>query len=192
MYMKYQFCMNQEDVESIKELKNGSQLAFASIYKLYASRAYLLAFKYFGDKYMAEDAVQNAFIKLWNNRQTLDESCPIQNYLFCILKNDIINTLRDNKKKIAGAHFWLKELVSEDDGDELRFAREKQWKKVMRAVEALPPQQKKIFKLKLSNYSNSEIANMLNVSVNTIKYMYYISLKQIRTLVKVFLVVLCF
>ena len=59
--------MNQEDVESIKELKNGSQLAFASIYKLYANRAYLLAFKYFGDKYMAEDAVQNAFIKLWNN-----------------------------------------------------------------------------------------------------------------------------
>ena len=129
--------MNREDVESIKELKNGSQLAFAGIYKLYASRVYLLAFKYFGDKFMAEDAVQNAFIKLWNNRQTLDDYCPIQNYLFCILKNDIINTLRDNKKKIVGAHFWLKELISEDDGDEVRFAREKQWKKVMRAVEAL-------------------------------------------------------
>lgn len=56
---------------------------------------------------------------------------------------------------------------------------------VRHAIEQLSPQRRKIFSLKISGkYSNQEIADKLNLSVNTIKFQYSQSLKQIKEIVR--------
>ena len=74
-------CMNDEIL--LLQLKRGNQLAFTSIYNKYAREAYVLAFKYLGSKELAEDAVQNLFLKIWNmtmqNPQSM--SCWKQSHL---------------------------------------------------------------------------------------------------------------
>lgn len=72
-------CMNDEIL--LLQLKRGNQLAFTSIYNKYAREAYVLAFKYLGSKELAEDAVQNLFLKIWNIREEIDETRPF-NYFF--------------------------------------------------------------------------------------------------------------
>ena len=71
-----------------------------------------------------------------------------------------------------------------EDTDSQEFDQE-QVEMIRSAVEQLSPQRKKIFSMKISGkYSNQEIANRLNLSINTIKFQYSQSLKQIKKLVR--------
>lgn len=62
MFRKY----SQDEAQAlVKALKEGNQLAFSIVYKMYAAQTFSLAFKYLQNKELAEDAVQNLFLKLW-------------------------------------------------------------------------------------------------------------------------------
>ena len=172
----------------VSDLKQGSRPAFSCIYKKYAQDAYILAFKYLGSKELAEDAVQNLFIKLWEIRDTLDESHPINRLLFTILKNNLLNILRDSKSNCFVLDNCLETLAAIDRADvEIDNITDEKMEILRKAILQLSPQRKKIFNLKVSGkYTNNEIAEMLHLSVNTIKFQYSQSLKQIRLYAKNF------
>ena len=60
MFRKY----SQDEAQAlVKALKGGNQLAFSIVYKMYAAQTFSLAFKYLQNKELAEDAVQNLFLR---------------------------------------------------------------------------------------------------------------------------------
>ena len=161
-----------DDSALTHQLKQGNQLAFTILYDTYSEQVYRLAFKYLCNKELAEDAVQNLFMKVWIKRTSLDESRPLNHFLFTVLKNDLLTILRDPKRIDGG---------NQDDED----MDKEQLDLVRHAIEQLSPQRRKIFSLKISGkYSNQEIADKLNLSVNTIKFQYSQSLKQIKEIVR--------
>ena len=177
-----------DDISLIRLLKQGNQLAFSIIYQTYARQTFSLSFKYLCNKELAEDAVQNLFLKLWSKRAELDEHRPLNRYLFTILKHDLLNTLRDSKSDIFVLddcieiihHIRQQEKTVEDS-----MMDQEQIQLIRTAIDQLSPQRKKIFSMKLSGkYSNQEIADILNLSVNTIKFQYSQSLKQIKEVVR--------
>ena len=89
-----------DDVALTIQLKQGNQLAFTILYNTYSDQAYRLAFKYLCNKELAEDAVQNLFMKIWTKRDCLDERRPLNHFLFRVFKNDIFNILRDSMNNI--------------------------------------------------------------------------------------------
>ncbi len=175
-----------DDISLIRQLKLGNQLAFTNLYKMYAAQTFALSFKYLCNKELAEDAVQNLFMKIWLNREKLEEGRPINYFLFTVLKNDLLNILRDSKSNIFVLDDCLEMLnyLDGEDTDAQEFDQE-QVEMMHSAVEQLSPQRKKIFSMKISGkYSNQEIAEKLNLSINTIKFQYSQSLKQIKKLVR--------
>ena len=97
-----------------------------------------------------------------------------------------MNILRDSKSNIFVLDDCLEILnyLDGEDTDSQEFDQE-QVEMIRSAVEQLSPQRKKIFSMKISGkYSNQEIANRLNLSINTIKFQYSQSLKQIKKLVR--------
>ena len=75
------------------------------------------------------------------------------------------------------------ELIDDDQVDD-EIDRE-QLDMIHRAIDQLSPQRRKIFSLKISGqYSNQEIADKLHLSVNTVKFQYSQSLKQIKELIR--------
>ncbi|MEG0701842.1 MAG: RNA polymerase subunit sigma-70, partial [Muribaculaceae bacterium] len=56
----------------VNQLRQGNQLAFTALYKMYANQAFMLSFKYLCNKALAEDAVQNLFMKIWLKRGEID------------------------------------------------------------------------------------------------------------------------
>ena len=89
-----------DDSALTHQLKQGNQLAFTILYDTYSEQVYRLAFKYLCNKELAEDAVQNLFMKVWIKRTSLDESRPLNHFLFTVLKNDLLTILRDPKNHI--------------------------------------------------------------------------------------------
>ena len=168
----------------VKALKEGNQLAFSIVYKMYAAQTFSLAFKYLLNKELAEDAVQNLFLKLWLKKEEIDETKPINRYLFTMLKNDLLNTLRDSKKNIYLLEDCLSMVLELEDNSQNENLKQEQMNIIQQALEQLSPQRRKVFEMKVSGkYSNQEIADKLNLSINTIKFQYSQSLKQIRATV---------
>ena len=168
----------------VKALKGGNQLAFSIVYKMYAAQTFSLAFKYLLNKELAEDAVQNLFLKLWLKKEEIDETKPINRYLFTMLKNDLLNTLRDSKKNIYLLEDCLSMVLELEDNSQNENLKQEQMNIIQQALEQLSPQRRKVFEMKVSGkYSNQEIADKLNLSINTIKFQYSQSLKQIRATV---------
>ena len=176
---------SQDEAQAlVKALKEGNQLAFSIGYKTYAAQTFSLAFKYLLNKELAEDAVQNLFLKLWLKKEEIDETKPINRYLFTMLKNDLLNTLRDSKKNIYLLEDCLSMVLELEDNSQNENLKQEQMNIIQQALEQLSPQRRKVFEMKVSGkYSNQEIADKLNLSINTIKFQYSQSLKQIRATV---------
>ena len=176
---------SQDEAQAlVKALKEGNQLAFSIVYKTYAAQTFSLAFKYLLNKELAEDAVQNLFLKLWLKKEEIDETKPINRYLFTMLKNDLLNTLRDSKKNIYLLEHCLSMVLELEDNSQNENLKQEQMNIIQQALEQLSPQRRKVFEMKVSGkYSNQEIADKLNLSINTIKFQYSQSLKQIRATV---------
>ena len=176
---------SQDEAQAlVKALKEGNQLAFSIVYKTYAAQTFSLAFKYLLNKELAEDAVQNLFLKLWLKKEEIDETKPINRYLFTMLKNDLLNTLRDSKKNIYLLEDCLSMVLELEDNSQNENFKQEQMNIIQQALEQLSPQRRKVFEMKVSGkYSNQEIADKLNLSINTIKFQYSQSLKQIRATV---------
>ena len=176
---------SQDEAQAlVKALKEGNQLAFSIVYKTYAAQTFSLAFKYLLYKELAEDAVQNLFLKLWLKKEEIDETKPINRYLFTMLKNDLLNTLRDSKKNIYLLEDCLSMVLELEDNSQNENLKQEQMNIIQQALEQLSPQRRKVFEMKVSGkYSNQEIADKLNLSINTIKFQYSQSLKQIRATV---------
>lgn len=176
---------SQDEAQAlVKALKGGNQLAFSIVYKTYAAQTFSLAFKYLLNKELAEDAVQNLFLKLWLKKEEIDETKPINRYLFTMLKNDLLNTLRDSKKNIYLLEDCLSMVLELEDDSQNENLKQEQMNIIQQALEQLSPQRRKVFEMKVSGkYSNQEIADKLNLSINTIKFQYSQSLKQIRSTV---------
>lgn len=171
-----------EETQLAHELQQGSHLSFASIYRLYAQKAYMLSFKYLGSKELAEDAVQNVFLQLWRIHEDIDDRQPISHLLFKMLKNHLLNVLRDSKSNLFIIDQCLDNLNFTDGVEEDDISQEQLYI-LKRAIEQLSPQRRKIFIMKISGkYSNIEIAEKLHLSVNTIKFQYSQSLKQVKEL----------
>jgi DNA-binding CsgD family transcriptional regulator len=112
------------------------------------------------------------------------ETKPINRYLFTMLKNDLLNTLRDSKKNIYLLEDCLSMVLELEDNSQNENLKQEQMNIIQQALEQLSPQRRKVFEMKVSGkYSNQEIADKLNLSINTIKFQYSQSLKQIRATV---------
>ncbi|MEG0010534.1 MAG: sigma-70 family RNA polymerase sigma factor [Muribaculaceae bacterium] len=175
----------------VNQLRQGNQLAFTALYKMYANQAFMLSFKYLCNKALAEDAVQNLFMKIWLKRGEIDDTRPFNHYLFTILKNDLLNILRDSKSEIFVLDDCLEILDFIDNDSQINDIEQEQTEVVKKAYNTLSPQRRKIFSLKMSGkYTNQDIANQLNLSVNTIKFQYSQSLKQIKEFVREYSIML--
>lgn len=91
------------DSELVREIRKNNHLAFAMAYDKYHKPMYALAYKYTRYSFAAEDIVQQAFLKLWENRARLDPASGLGGYLFTISKNLTLNTLRSYNPQTSSA-----------------------------------------------------------------------------------------
>lgn len=172
--------MDLAEKQLICDLKQGSQYAFTQLYYQHSRDVYTLSYKYLADRALAEDMMQELFCFIWEIRETIDPERPFNRYLFTILKNRLLNSLRDKRENLSLDNVPEEGCVFEEDPTELS---QEQLRILRQAINQLSPQKKKVFELKLTGrYSNQEIATQLAVSVNTIKVQYTQALKEVRKL----------
>jgi len=129
-----------------------------------------LACKKINDHEMAQDMVQEIFIRLFNTRKNLLEIGSVKSYLYTSLKNSIFNYYRKQLLNRRYEEFVLNTKQKSDDSLLAALHAKELEEKLNVAIETLPPQCKTVFKLSRKEYlSNNEIACRLAISENTVE-----------------------
>ena len=161
------------DIDLVAQLAAGSQEALAELYDRYGRLAFSVALRVLGDPGRAEDAVQEAFLKIWNHASTFDVSRgSLRNWLMTSVRNRSIDYLRGR-----GAHerqeVQLQSALAEvsarsDPWREVSLSLERS--AVREAMSNLPAEQRQAVELAyFGGYSHREIADMTRVPLSTVK-----------------------
>ena len=164
----------------VKALRKGDKKAFQFFFEQYYDPLVAYATTYTHDAVLSEDIVQQAFINFWEGRERLDENRSPRNYLYTLVHNRYIDTVRNNKKerKLLD-EIWeraLRDRIKEDTE-----TREKRIERMKRVLESLPPKCKKIIQMnKVEGKKYKEIAGQMNISIKTVESQMRIAFIKIR------------
>lgn len=164
----------------IFHLKNGNEAAYAYLVETYNHWLCVYANSLLNNTSIAEDVVQNVFVKVWENRNSLKPTHSIKGFLYRSVYNGCINAYKKNRSVTVLERKYIEELdriVEERDTEVL----EKLTRLVKLAIEELPPKCKEIFLLsKKEGLTNIEISEYLGISKNTIERQINIAFSKIR------------
>lgn len=175
--------MNDADLERKYFLlvQKGDKDAFKCLFDMYVDPLYAYALGYCRDQYMAEDFVQEAFVRFWTVREKISYSESIYGYLQRTVRNLCINQQARGRVE---EKYRQEVLNSEyegfcwDDDDALEELRGK----LLDAIDRLPEKCREIFvKSCVEGLKYSEVADELGVSVNTIKTQVRFAYKKLRS-----------
>ena len=172
-------CFSDEDLLSL--LGQGDELAFTIIYQRYHKLLYVVAYKYLKNDCSAKDSVQQIFYRLWESRSVLIISMNLRNYLYTMLKNHLLNEIRNNYTAMEKNYELAQEKVEYEDDLLDNIEKKEIEEQLYRAINDFPEQKKQVCLYKLrSNLSNLEIANKMGISVPTVKTHYAQAIKMLR------------
>lgn len=172
------------DTILFQRIKNGDLVAFEEFYKLYSIKLLKYSLLYLNSRVEAEEVVQDVFVKIWNHRTSIKLELSIDGYIYRIAKNELLNKI---KKKIlkTEAITTLTESVYHNNNTEDEVFLKEMKELLFEAIEGLPEKRRRIFRLSRDKgYSNKEIANELNISINTVESQIKKSIKYLRSYIQ--------
>ncbi|MEO6814029.1 MAG: RNA polymerase sigma-70 factor [Ginsengibacter sp.] len=170
----------------LQQIASGNESAFRQLYHNYYKRLLQFALIFTKKKEVAEELVEDVFIKFWKNRANSEAIRNLKVYLYTATKNTCLNYL--SSKAHESITKPLDEINIELSGpicpDQLLIFRET-FTIIKNAIETLPPRCKVIFKLiREDGLKYKEVAEILNLSPHTIDAQMTIALRRIAFLLK--------
>jgi RNA polymerase sigma-70 factor len=171
--------MSEHDL--IIQLKNDDRHAFDTIYGMYATKLMSYCLSYVRIIEDAEEIIQDIFISLWKNRHSIQNTESLSPFLSAALRNSILYYFR---RKLNSPIY--EEFVSLRDDkhpveDRANIEYEEFRKIILSEINELPRSQRDAIILsKFRGLSNKEIADELDLSIQTVKNALSVGLKNLR------------
>lgn len=167
-----------------KVREESDRASFKKIFSTYYKRLHGFARNYVQNRQEAEDIVQNVFLRIWAQRETWDPPGTLKSYLFSAVRNESLNVIRhkqvvyDAEEEVTRLFRELKKQnFAEKDSPEVEELR----KNIQCGIDKLPARCREIFVLnRRSGLTYSEIAGILDISVNTVGTQMGRALKYLR------------
>jgi RNA polymerase sigma-70 factor (ECF subfamily) len=174
---------------SAEKIKEGNIREFERLFRAHYRRLCIYAEHIAGNEFDAEDIVCAMFARLWEKREQLQIHTAVESYIVSAVRHDALNYLKHaevEERYRAKAEYrltYVDLLNPEEDActplsDILEKERNEQ---IENALRTLPPQCREIFTLhKIDGLSCQEVADKLNVSINTVRTQLTRAMKKLR------------
>jgi len=168
--------------ELLRLVSNGDQTAFRQLYAFFYKRLFHFALALVKTRESAEEIVEDVFVRIWQKKEDLSAIRNVRVYLYTATKNSSLNYLSQKARQSITEPFDHIHVGLNDSAvtpEQILITAEIH-QKIQKAVEALPPRCKMIFKLvREDGLRYKEIAEILNISINTIDAQMAIAVKRI-------------
>jgi len=170
-----------DENELLHKIAAGDQRAFKFVFEYYYNHVYVYALHLTKSEPVAEEIVQETFLKLWRQEVELKKIKKLEGYLITLARNRAIDYLRRVKLQIKIRNendlTWLETHNETEERIILNDTR----RIVQDAINQLPPQQKKVFQLCWQEgLKHEEVAEKMNLSVLTVQSYMKLALNAVR------------
>jgi len=175
-----------EENKLMSLLSQDSEYAFQLIYDRYRNRIYQIAMGYLKSPLLAQEVVQDVFLKLWFERGKLNPDQPIESWLYTVAKNNLVNRLKKITREWK-AMDGLKLLADRSIDNAAYKIQDSEYNKLLQeAIRELPWQQRKVFQLaRYERLTYIQIGEKMNISPLTVKTHMSRALAHIKTYLSV-------
>jgi RNA polymerase sigma-70 factor (ECF subfamily) len=165
-------------------VQQGEPRAFELLYDRHGGAAFSLAYRMVGDRAAAEDVSQEAFLSIWRSRLRYQpERGSVRTWVLGIVHNRAIDSLRRNlvHERRRSAVEGIEEREEAPERTEVEAARREEARHVRSALDSLPEDQRRTIELAyFGGFSHSQIADMLDTPVGTVKGRMRLGLEKMR------------
>ncbi len=159
-----------DEKQLLRDCRAGGVRAQKQLYELYASKMYGVCLRYAQDANMAEDFLQEGFIKVFSNLHRFRHDGSLEGWIRRIMINTSLEWLR--KKDL------LKHSTNLDNAEHIRYETTEvneglSASELLSIIQTLPAGYRAVFNLfAVEGFSHKEIAELLNISEGTSKSQY--------------------
>jgi len=160
---------NKEDNELLAWVRDGSHPAFAALVERHTDRFYRLAFRYLQNREAAEDVVQDAFLKLWEDpgKWQADKNTKFTTWFYRIVVNLCLDW---QKRKRPAALNEDMPLVDDRESADQAMIRRQEQRVLEKAIAALPERQRTALNLCFDEgLSNQDAADAMGVKLKALQ-----------------------
>ena len=160
--------MTPEEESTWHAIQTKDRQAFERYYKEHYKFFYLAAWKYLGDAGPAEEAVNDVFVRLWQDAGKLEIRSSLRSYLYRSVVNRCLNEIDKNKRDRRDQREAVRHMDNvvewkEMEDNELKV-------RLYQAIDGLPEQCRRVFGMsRFEGLKQQEIADRLGISIKTVK-----------------------
>lgn len=173
-----------DEKDLLGQIAQGDENAFRQLFYKYHQQLAIHVFRLTQSVELAEEIVQDVFLKIWTNREALTDVQHFKAYLFVVSKNQTLNALRQLAKERKNKEEWQKDnalLYKQQEAD----VTTDYYSLIDQAVAQLPPQQQKVYRLsRHKRLKYQEIAQQLDLSRETVKKYMQLAIASIGTYIR--------
>lgn len=167
--------------ELIYLLREGQEEALRSLYDIHVRKLYYFIFRTAKSSQLAEDVVQDVFIKIWETRSQIDPEQPFRTYLYTIARRHLLNLLKRLQHESGILEEIRKYTDMGENTTELQVEYSESNMLLTEAIAKLPRQCKEIFiRCKMQGLSYKQVAAELDITEGTVNSQMVKALRAIR------------
>jgi len=172
------------DEELMQLVRRGDASAFELVYERHATVSFSLAHRMTGNRTQAEDVVQEAFLSIWRSGARYDRARgSVRTWVLGIVHHRAIDALRRSQvhEKRRASDEGLEEKLETGERTDTQAARHEEAGVLRGALEGLPDEQSRVIELAyFGGFTHTEIAQMLETPVGTVKGRMRLGLEKLR------------
>ena len=172
----------REDMLLLQRLNAGSYDSFKLLYDQWVARLYQFVLKIVKSESTAQDIVQDTFVKVWENHETINTEHSFKSYLFTIAYHRIADEFRKQLRHPLMPDYitFTSSMVSYNEAEQ-NLSLEEFIRQLEKAKTKLSPRQRQVFEMsKEQNLSHSEIEKRMGISNQAVRNLLTAAMKTIR------------
>lgn len=157
------------DITEISRLVEWDETSFHWLYREYYKSLVAYAMRFLDDVSHAEDIVEDLFVHLYDTRPAIGSFLALRRYLYSSVCHRCIDYIRHRDT----INTFAKEMASNGEvtieEDQVASFREEFYRRLFKVIDSMPTRQRAVFVAAMEGKTNKEIAEELDVSIDTVK-----------------------
>lgn len=169
--------MSKDMADVFRCAVSGDEQAFGIIFRQWYPRACRVAYRILGDMMLSRDVAQDTFVEWWKRRENFQTIEASRSFVYVSVKNKSLTWLRDHGKEVYPDEGLPDVFDSDFDA---WVVEEEAVAALWDAIERLPEQSAHVMRMVAAGKRNKEIAELLGISVNTVKTLKYNAIRILK------------